>query len=408
MGEGMTVGRLIKIVVGRPRDYFIRFLLLGSLSLLGSNELFDIQAKERLNEVRLAAVEVSVDEVQQYTDQQLVHVRGTVRTSDVLDDPTFGLSIENAIHLQRRVEMYQWEERSQKELSQAGSTSRTTYSYRTVWSENLINSGNFNRSTAPGHNPRSMPFSGRNVSASNIELSSLKVDPSIMAQISDYQPLSLSPDMFNLPKEEHFFLLLGQHMTRLSIIPETHNILQKGWVTGNTIYIGRNPSSPQVGDVRIRFQIVPVGDVSIIAGLQENVLDSFWLEESESAYSLARIGLHSQESMLDGEADRLGIRVWTLRLVGGMIMFFGLIMFFKHLLVITGFIPFFRPFGRLGLFLFSGFLSIFLSLFSVVMVRMNIPIVITGVVFFVVLILLDMILYSELNKVAEEDPDKPV
>ncbi|MCX7678116.1 MAG: TMEM43 family protein, partial [Spirochaetes bacterium] len=88
---------------------------------------------------------------------KLIHFSGEATTSDVVSDPTIGIS-ENGIKLQRHVEMYQWKEitssKTQKKLG-GGTETTTEYRYEKGWSNTLINSNNFKVQT--GHqNPASM------------------------------------------------------------------------------------------------------------------------------------------------------------------------------------------------------------------------------------------------------------
>ena len=61
-------------------------------------------------------------------------------TSEILVDPSFGVA-QQAIHLERRVSMYQWREsresKTEKKLG-GGTETITTYSYSKGWSDRPI------------------------------------------------------------------------------------------------------------------------------------------------------------------------------------------------------------------------------------------------------------------------------
>ena len=347
--------------------FFGIILFFGSFVLLWWNEGNAVQQYKRLNEVMIAAAEISPDEVPTVSGRHLVHVSGQTRTGDVLEDPAFGLSVSDTIHLQRRVEMYQWEERSQSETRTkvgGGQETVTTYSYQTTWSGRVIDSSNFYEQDPNRRNPGSMPFSDRTVSASTVELGALLLHPSIISQIGGYETLTVSAEALTLPP--------------------------KGQMQGEYLFIGQNPASPQVGDVRIQFRTVPAGNVSIIAGLQGNELNRSWMDSTGSAYSRVQSGLHSKEAMIAQAEQEVKMLTWILRLVGWIVMSSGLGMFLSPLRVMSDILPFFGRIVGAGLGLISGLVAAVLSLVTIavawVAVRplIGIPLLIVAVVLLVV------------------------
>jgi hypothetical protein len=322
--------------------FFGIILFFGSFVLLWWNEGNAVRQYQRLNEVALATVEISADEVPQLDSGQLVHVSGRTATAEVLEDPAFGLSVRDSIHLQRRVEMYQWEERSQSETRTrvgGGQETVTTYSYHTTWSGRVIDSSRFYEQDPNRRNPGSMPFSDRSVSASNVQLGALQLHPSIISQIGGHQIFSPSADELTLPPN--------------------------GQLQGEYLFIGANPASPQVGDVRIQFRRVPAGEVSILAGLQGNELNQSWADSRGSAYSRVQTGLVSKEAMIAQAEQEVKILTWILRFVGWLVMSSGLGMFLSPLRVMSDILPFFGRIVGAGLGLISGLISAVLSLVTI-------------------------------------------
>lgn len=73
----------------------------------------------------------------------------TENKEHIVDDE-FDVSVDNAVKLVRKIEIYQWVEESRK------NSDRTTYVYHKEWRSGLLNSNNFND---PSHeNPSEMPF----------------------------------------------------------------------------------------------------------------------------------------------------------------------------------------------------------------------------------------------------------
>src|SRR5262245_8140379 len=100
----------------------------------------------------------SADTVDPANEGKLVHLTAEATTEESLEDPEF-LIKEKAIALDRKVEMYQWEQkeetRREKQLG-GGEKEITEYTYHKVWSGTVNDSSNFHES---GHNnPAAMPF----------------------------------------------------------------------------------------------------------------------------------------------------------------------------------------------------------------------------------------------------------
>ena len=109
-------------------------------------------------------------------------------------------------------------------------------------------------------------------------------------------------------------------------------------VSGSTVYIGRNPSSPRIGDVRVTFRQTPEADISVIAQVIRNTFEQY---RASNGYSFSRLsmGIVGMQNMFEGARSDNNILAWVLRVVGIVCVFLGLRMVFGPLSVIADVIP---------------------------------------------------------------------
>jgi hypothetical protein len=142
-------------------------------------------------------------------------------------DAQIGIVADAAVLL-RIVEMYQWHERCEL----AGGAC----SYAASWSPGHVDSSKF-RAPA-GHENPPLPFADARFAASEIRLGDLAVDPKLLesqpAQDYPVKADALPPNM-----------------------AATFNIVD------GVLYAGGDAAHPQVGTVRVRYRIVPAGEVEL-------------------------------------------------------------------------------------------------------------------------------------------------
>ncbi|MCC5845326.1 MAG: TMEM43 family protein [Verrucomicrobia bacterium] len=317
-------------------------LFLGSFVLLWWNEGRAVQQYKQLGEVSLAAVEIQASNPPASAETLLVHVSGQTQTPDTIEDSAFGFTVTDSIHLLRSVEMYQWEESSRSETRTkvgGGQETVTTYSYDTTWSGRVIDSSRFYEQVAERRNPGSMPYQDRRTSATNVTLGNLTLASEIISRIGGMQTLSLRPDDVTLPEGAQLH--------------------------GEYIYIGANPSAPQVGDVRVQFQAAPAQTVSILAGLQGNRLNQSWTDSGGRSYTRVQTGEHSKAAMIAQAEQEVKILTWILRLVGWIAMSSGMGMILAPMRIMADVLPFLGRIVGAGLGLITGLISGVLTLVTI-------------------------------------------
>jgi hypothetical protein len=332
---GRIGGALKGIIFG-----FILFL--GAFPLLFWNEGRAVKTYKTLKEGGGAVISVASDQVDPANEGKLIHLSDRAYTEEILTDPVFGVA-ENALRLRRKVEMYQWKESSKSETQKklgGGTETVTTYSYSKTWSDDVIRSSSFKKSG--GHeNPGAMPYNSEEQTAQQVTLGAFQLSTSQVQRINQFQSLAVSED------------------TPLS---EGMSGRVERWNGG--FYVGDDPASPQIGDVRIRFEFVPPVQVSMVAQQNGSRLQAYHAQAGGDI-ELLQVGQHSAEAMFQKAQTDNTILTWALRAVGFILMMIGLSLIFKVFSVLADVLPFLGNIVEAGTGFIAFLLAAVLSLITI-------------------------------------------
>lgn len=335
MSEFVTVtrrglGARTKNSVGGAIFGFI-LLALGVI-LLFWNEGRAVKRYQDLKEGAGKVVSVDSASVDAANEGQLVHLSGEAKTTGPLSDPVFGIS-ETAIRLSRTVEMFQWIEdvRTETKNNTGGSeTVKKYYSYSKEWSSSLVDSSQFQN--PQGHeNPGSMKYRSDSVYADTVTLGAFRLPEFLVKKIRGEEELPVSSlESFSEP------------------------VRAEAKVFGNGLYFGTNPSSPEVGDMKVRFSVVRPGPVSVVA--QQNG-DSFvpYQAKTGGKLDLLESGIVPADQMFQMAHERNKFMTWAIRIGGYFMLAMGFSMILGPLAVFASILPFLGRIVETGT-TFIGFL----------------------------------------------------
>lgn len=333
------ISRLGKSIVG---VIFGFIFLIVSFPLLFWNEARAVKTAKSLEEGASVVVSISSDKIDIANENKLVHFTGQATTNQELSDSQFNVSAK-AIKLHRIVELYQWKEskREKEEKTLTGGTKKvTTYSYDKVWSENLINSNNFKQSTEH-NNPSTKPYESQYLQAEQVRVGAFTLSKSLVNNIDNFQSYDVSKK------------------------PISNGVFK---VVNGYYYKGNTPNSPQIGDCRVKFQVVNPTQVSIIAKQTQNSLSPYQTNAGRDI-ELITVGTTTAQEMFKSEQQSNTVITWILRLVGFLLMLFGLLMIASPLTTLLDIIPlvggFFSSIVGASVFLFSLGVSLVLSLVTI-------------------------------------------
>lgn len=403
---------------GSIKGIFVGIILfLIAFPLLFWNEGRSVKRTKTLNEGAGSVVSLASASVDAQHEGHLVHLTGRAETKENLVDSEFDVSV-NAIQLRRIVEMYQWKENTKKEETKkvgGGVETKTTYTYEKTWSDSVISSGSFKEPT-DHQNPGSMPFESNKWMAGNVTVGGFSLTPGLIGKISnstaypvDKLPARMvsqaaQPTGSGVPAESaqsygqnsggygsstygssptpassgsnpsqgygqggnayggstYGSNTSNQPASQAASQPAAQPISQtqgRFHLFSGGYYIGTTPTSPQIGDLKVRFEVVLPADVSIVAKQVGNTLTTYQAKTG-GTIELLDMGTQTAEAMFQSAHSANTMMTWILRLVGFLLMTIGLSSVLKPLSVVADVIPFVGNIVGTGTGLISALLSV--------------------------------------------------
>jgi hypothetical protein len=316
-------------------------LFILAFPILIWNEGRDIQIRRSLKE-GAAVVETSdAETIDPDQDGKLIHFTGEARTPSVLNDDTFAIS-ENALKLKRIVEIYQWSEEKETETVEkigGGTETTTSYTYKQVWDDRLIDSQSF-QEAGSHRNPVSKPLENFEQVADLVSVGAYTLPTRLLDSLSDYQRLDLSSDL-------------------LSALPYAQ---QEQWqIFNNYLYQSQDPSKPEIADVRVWYQILRPGIISVISQQKGETLQPHQTANGKNI-EMIRLGEVSAEAMFEGAVQSNRLVTWIIRLLGFFMIYVGINTLLIPLSTLLSVIPFFANIFRFASKLLSAIIALVLSL----------------------------------------------
>ncbi len=330
-------------------------IALGTI-LLYWNEGRTVKTGGAINEARSVAVGAGdISKPDPALEGKVVYATGRADTQDVLEDPIFGAQAK-AINIARKVEYYQWIEHSKQEKRKklgGGEETVTTYTYTREWVDSPVDSNSFRDPQYQMRNKVLAQYKDETLYAPRVTFGAYKLPDFLKRAIGGAVPLDIQPD--DEKKKELFEgLATGLEPEKAPIAadaasldtvsPDTAGVPGTGprdryvHAQGNVLYLGKNPGSPQIGDVRVTFTQVPPADVSIIAQITGDTFEEF---TASNGYTFSRLnmGTASMEKMFAGAESENTAMGWILRVVGTLVVVAGLGAVLRPLSVIADVIP---------------------------------------------------------------------
>lgn len=337
-------------------------LICAGTVLLYWNEGNKVKTGDAINEAKSAVVVVKdTSKVDPTLDGKFIHATGRAETKDTLTDSAFGQSIV-ALHLNRSVEFYQWVEKSHSETRKklgGGEETITTYTYEQQWVPQPVESTNFKDPafhSRNGENFVQMNVEDFSVDAKNVTFGGYKMPSFLSGRIRKSTPLNV-----NLPIQVKQAIFKNtrtgsQSQTGISSSPTTtmgmggmsgingafSTSLAETFITAaaDTIYIGRNSTQPQIGDVRVKFSYVqPTAEVTIDARVIKDTFEPFQSSNGKSLSYLTS-GTVSVDKVFADATSSNETMAWVWRIIGVLVVTAGFRAILGPLSVLADVLPF--------------------------------------------------------------------
>ncbi len=310
-------------------------LLLVATLVLFWNEGRTVKRTAVLAEGKALVQSVEAEAVDPANEGRLLHVRSELAATGRLLDPDFGVEAEG-IALRRRVEMYQWQE---KKSRQEGDKQGYDYRYEKTWSGEPIEHAGFDR--PQGHeNPAALPFPSSRWNADEVRLGAFSLGPDAINELSSWE--SVGPSMQSLPA----------------------NLAASLRVEAGVLTSADSLDSPAIGDIRIRFDRVPLGRASVVAQQKAGRLEPFAVKQGELL--LAQRGSVGSAALFDAAGSRNSSMGWALRSGGFMAFWIGFGLMLRPISGVLGSLPIIGGIGRMVTTVVAGLLALSLSLLTIV------------------------------------------
>ena len=306
-----------------------------SFPILYWNEGRAVRTARSLTEGLGAVVSVPADNVDASKEGKLVHVAGAVKTAQPIADDELPVNA-TAVKLIRNVEMYQWTEHESHETRKktgGGTETITTYSYNKEWAKGRVDSSSFKKSE--GHeNPAEPPYASKTFTADSVKVGAFMMSPEQVSKLTDSVAMPVDA-------------------STAAQLPAA--VKDKMRVQDGKFYMGQDAASPQIGDVRISYNVVKPDSVSLVGVQKASTFVPFQAQAGD-AILLVETGMHTAQEMFKLAQDRNAMLTWILRGVGFFIMFLGIVMTFKPIAVVADVVPLFGTAlsAGIGAFAFLG------------------------------------------------------
>ena len=320
------------------KNSFIGALIGILLFFLSFFVLWTNEGRTNMAKVAVKMAAVQADKIDPAYDGQGVSVSGMLVTGDSLTDPKF-LKPVSGIALRRSVEMFAWvEEKETKEKQNTGgsTTKETTYRYEKKWTSDPEKSSGFKH--PEGHSNPPLAFGDESFTAKDARIGAYAVDPGTI-QLPGSVGLELDTAVINI---KGAYRLSGQYL-----------------FLGNGL-----PDDPQVGDIRVSFSVVP-NQIKVTAfGKSEGGALVPYLHKGKDKLYRAIGGTRDEAIAL--MAREYTVTGWIMRLVGFLMMWFGLQALFGPIIAVLNVLPFLGKVGRFVWGVITFFVSLGLSLVVIV------------------------------------------
>lgn len=340
-------------------------LIVAATGLLYWNEGRTVKTGGAIGEAQMQTVQMGdISKVDPSFNGKVIYATGRADTKDMLQDPVFGVG-QVAIKLDRDVEYYQWKENSRTEKRKklgGGEETVTTYTYEKVWTHSPIDSNNFKDPDYIGINEVLARIEDEQWVAPTVSFGAYTLPGFLKNGIGGAQPLQVVLQDQNRQEIAKLISLSRRYLrqpgaVRPGVVGTVADVAARSvsgalvgeedvdgasyvHSQGNVVYIGADPNSPHVGDVRVTFTQTPPADVSIVAKVVGSTFDQF---TASNGYTFSRLnmGTVSAETMFEGAKTENTVMAWILRVVGTFLVIAGLRMILAPLSVLADVVPLF-------------------------------------------------------------------
>jgi len=287
-------------------------LFIISLPILFLNES-TIAQKHSDVQKGLRNVKTAEPVVNEYLENAIVHISGPATAPGSIIDQEFRIEYDG-LKIKRIVEMLQWEEVSnliEDKKTNEDDKENASFVYSKIWSDTIINSTEFN-DVENYTNPNIFSLKAYELPADIIKLGGLNLSHGLINDLTNYEAMTIGQ--------------IGASNDDYTVVEQS-----------TTLYKGQDYENPQIGDLRVRFEVIPDQTYTIVGEYEQGTLYPY--VGNNRTLSLIEPGEVSRESMfVDVERTNHAVS-WIMRFLGILIMFAGLWLMFGPITSLAALIP---------------------------------------------------------------------
>ena len=324
-------------------------LIIAGTIVLWWNEGRAVKTSNALKDFQKNYVEMSdINTLDPALEGKAVHATGVAVTTDTLRDAAFGIVV-NAFRLTRDVEYYQWTENSASEKKDklGGSTeTTTTYTYKQAWCDSPVNSDEFKDPDYKGKNSVWRVVDDAEQLAANASFGAYRLPQGIINGISGDEPVEPA-------------LSEAQQQALLAKVADSTVVVT---IRGNQVYIGADPDTPHIGDVRITFnQVTSPKTISLLQKVVNGTFENYIAKNGKS-FSKVEMGTVSAVNMIEHQKSANKIILWLFRILGIILVVAGFRSLLGFISTVFAVVPFVQRIIGAGLGLVTTVVGLVWSL----------------------------------------------
>jgi len=275
------------------------------------------EGRPNVGKIASEAITINANTVDSSANGKFVAITNKLEATKDIMDPLFSLS-GKYISLTRIVEMYSWVEETHTEEKEkiGGKTEQITkYNYEKKWTDDPKPSSSFEY--PEGHENPKIPYKSETFYAEEAKVGAYKFSPSLI-ELPSSESITLTSESFKRPELQSDFVPIR--------------------LEENFIYIGEgNLDQPQLGDVRISYKAVKEGKLVTLFGKLNGYFIEPYIYKNKSKIYKLMLG-NRDEAILNLKTQHK-IFGWVFRIIGFLMMWIGMCMFFAPLHAFLQIIP---------------------------------------------------------------------
>ena len=330
--------------IGSALKGIIVGIILIPLSLGGLfwNEGRAVKTAKSLKEGASVVRSVGAQSVDPANEGKLVHVSAPITVTEFPIDTLLGVS-SSGMRLERKVEMFQWTEKSESKTRKklgGGEETTTEYTYIKAWQEGPSDSSTFKK--PEGHQNPPLTTGSESFSSPSGKIGAFDLSGQQLDNFGVSEPLALTDAQVT-----EFPAKLG---TPLKVTVNA---------TGAAV-LGADALNPQIGDLRVSYGLVKPAPASLVASQMGKGFTSYKTSNGRTIF-LTENGDVPAATMFKTALDNNKVLTWALRALGLVLLFVGFKMIMSVVGVLGDVVQFFGSHLGFGTSLIDGLATVILG-----------------------------------------------